>query len=211
MYMCHVYDCVCIQVCMGMNTYDCGGQKSMSSDFPCFCHPLPYFLRQDLWQNMELVVVARLAASKSQGSFSLCFPSVQSHVCTVGCHTWHFTWMPGVWHKSLCSMTSTSQSHRPSPHSALFGRRSPVSGCTMIVSTLLCTSSCNACLLPTPLLDIVSPSLPTLAFTGEPCLTPLVFLMLTWHQNMYPLYVFICKRKYLLNTLTGYFFFSLSP
>lgn len=35
MYMCHVYDCVCIQICMGMNTYDCGGQKSMLSDFPC--------------------------------------------------------------------------------------------------------------------------------------------------------------------------------
>ena len=74
----------------------------MSGAFLCLCHSLPYFLRQDLCHNVELVGVARLAASKSQGSFSLCFPSVESHVCTVGCHAWHFTWMPGIRHKSLC-------------------------------------------------------------------------------------------------------------
>lgn len=144
---------------------------------------------------MELVDVAGLAASKFQGSFSVCFPSVESHVCTVGCHTWPFTWMPGIQHKSLCSKDKhiPEPSPRPSPHSALFGRRSPASGCITTVSSLLCTSSRNACLLLTPLLE--SLHRPTLAFTGEPCLTPLVFLMLTRHQNTHPLSVFICKRK----------------
>lgn len=112
------------------------------------CHSLPNFLRQDLWQNVELVDVARLAASKSQGSFSLCFPSVESHVCTMDCHTWHFTWMPGIQHKSLCSDDKHLTEPSPQRHSALFGRRSPASARTTTVphcSVLLlqCLSSAH--------------------------------------------------------------------
>ena len=65
---------------------------------------------------MELVVVARLAASKSQGSFSLCFPSVESRV---HCGLPHLAFYVDAWGMTQVLVLHDKHITEPSPPSPL--------------------------------------------------------------------------------------------
>jgi hypothetical protein len=71
-YVC-MHACVCVQVCLLMHA--CVSQRLTLVIFPIPASS-PYFLRQSCLVNVELDILALLAASKSLGSICLHFSSL---------------------------------------------------------------------------------------------------------------------------------------